>query len=137
MIHRLFWLLTSFALGSASAQAHHSFAMFDQAKVVTWEGTVERFDWSNPHLHLIVNVPPGGSNPALAGKWDLEGASPNIATRQGWNKLSFKAGDRVKVTGNPMRDGTKGGSLKYAVTAAGKTLYHDVERKVAPGSDSK
>ncbi|MEP7311247.1 MAG: DUF6152 family protein [Pseudomonadota bacterium] len=125
-------VLALFTIGLGTAQAHHSFAMFDTDKVVTWEGTVERFDWSNPHLHLIVAVPAAGKDAASAGKWDFEGASPNIASRQGWNKLSFKKGDKIKVTGNPMRDGSKGGSLKFALTADGKVLYHDLDRKVTP-----
>lgn len=36
------------------AQAHHSFAMFDQEKTISVSGTVKDFEWSNPHawIHL-------------------------------------------------------------------------------------
>ena len=64
--------------------------------------------------------------------WDFESAGPNIASRQGWTKLTFKAGDKITVVGNPMKDGSKAGSVKFAKTADGKVLYHDVERKVTP-----
>lgn len=120
-----------------SASAHHSFAMFDSSKVWTWEGTVVEFQWRQPHSHIIVDVPKTGADPALAGRWDFESSSPNIAQRQGWNKGSFKAGDKIKVVGLPMRDGSKGGSLKFAVTTDGKVLYHDINRDVTPENAPK
>lgn len=120
-----------------SASAHHSFAMFDSSKVWTWEGTVVEFQWRQPHSHVIVDVPKTGADPDIAGRWDFESSSPNIAQRQGWNKSSFKPGDKIKVVGLPMRDGSKGGSLKYAVAPDGKVLYHDVNRDVTPENTPK
>ena len=38
------------------ALAHHSFAMFDQAKQVSLKGTVTEFQWTNPHIWIQVNV---------------------------------------------------------------------------------
>ena len=37
------------ATPSVPAFAHHSFAMFDQAKLMTLEGTVHEFQWTSPH----------------------------------------------------------------------------------------
>ena len=37
---------------AAPALAHHSFAMFDQSKIVTLEGTVHEFQWTNPHAWI-------------------------------------------------------------------------------------
>lgn len=31
------------------AAAHHSFAMFDQTKLLNTKGTVSQFRWTNPH----------------------------------------------------------------------------------------
>jgi hypothetical protein len=114
------------------AFAHHSFAMFDGAKTVTWEGVVEKYDWTNPHSHITVVVPPGGKDPSLAGRWDIEGASPNIMLRQGWTKNSFKPGDKITIIGHPLKSGEKGGSLYYAIDKNGKKLYHDVNRNGGP-----
>lgn len=124
-------------LATGSAFAHHSFAMFDNGKVWTWEGRVVELQWQNPHTHVIVDVPAEGNDPFLVGRWDFEAASPNIASRQGWNRGIFKPGDSITVVGYPMRDGTKGASLKYAVTADGKVLYHDVNREVTPENTPK
>ncbi|MBX3563582.1 MAG: hypothetical protein KF730_03290 [Sphingomonas sp.] len=112
----------------APAVAHHSFSMFDQTKTLMWQGTVKEYKWSNPHTHIIIVVP---ANKPMAGTWDIEGASPNIMLRQGWNKGTFKPGDKITVAGHPLRSGEKGASLYYAISPTGQKLYHDVSR--APG----
>jgi hypothetical protein len=117
---------------AAPAHAHHSFAMFDRNKTVTWEGVVEQYNWTNPHSHIIVVVPADAKDPSLAGRWDIEGASPNIMMRQGWTKNSFRPGDKITIVGHPLKDGGKGGSLYYALDKTGKKLYHDVNRSGGP-----
>jgi hypothetical protein len=115
-------------LAAGSAIAHHSFAMFDATKEVTLEGTVTEFRWKNPHTHIVVDVPNGAKAPALPGSWDIECASVAIMTRQGWNKSSFKAGDKIVLVINPLRTGEKAGALVYAIDKSGKKLYPDTER---------
>lgn len=120
------------AVAAVPALAHHSFAMFDQSKMYTWTGTLEEFNWTNPHVHLTVKVPEGAADPATVGRWDIEAASPNIMTRQGWSRNTFKVGDQVTIVGHPLKDGGKGGSLYYAIDKTGKKLFHDVNRKGGP-----
>ena len=43
-------------LTASSALAHHSFAMFDQSKSVTVQGTVKDFRWANPHVFIQLLV---------------------------------------------------------------------------------
>lgn len=117
-----------------SASAHHSFAMFDGTKMVTWSGTVVDYKWSNPHTHITVAIPPSSPDKALVGNWDIEGASPNIMLRQGWTKNTFKPGDKITIVGHPLKDGTKGGSLYYAIAPNGQRLYHDVNRTGGPAA---
>ena len=116
------------ATATLPALAHHSFSMFDHSKAVTVKGTVDGFVWENPHVHFRVIVPAGTQNGAAAGTWDVEGASTNIMFRQGWNRLSIKPGDSITVVGYPLKDGTKGLSLIYAITPAGRKLWQDVNR---------
>jgi hypothetical protein len=126
------------ALAAAgSATAHHSFGMFDSNKELTLEATVVEYRWKNPHTHIIVSVPDGAKDPATAGTWDIESASIAIMTRQGWNKSSFKPGDKIVVVINPLRSGEKGGSLVYAVDKSGRKLYPDTERGGEYSSDAK
>jgi hypothetical protein len=118
---------------SLPAHAHHSFSMFDHARTVTLKGTVESFSWANPHVHITMVVAPASNR--QAGKWEVEGASTNIMFRQGWNRLSLKPGDAITVVGFPLKDGTDGVSLIYAVTPGGKQLWQDVSRpKITPES---
>lgn len=123
-------------VAATAAYAHHSFATFDHKKIYIWEGTVVEYVWRNPHSHIIVNVPKGAKDPATVGTWDIEGGAAIIMTRQGWNKSSYKAGDKIVVVGQPARDGKKAGSLYYAVKD-GKRLYHDVDRRGGPGAQGE
>ena len=126
------------ALAAGAATAHHSFGMFDMNKEVTLEGAaVVEYRWKNPHTHIVITVPDDAKDPATAGTWDIESASIAIMTRQGWNKSSFKAGDKITVIIHPLRSGEKGGALVYAIDKSGRKLYHDTERKGEYPSDAQ
>ena len=84
--------------------AHHSAAMFDDAKVVEKKGVVKELQWTNPHVWLQVVIDESGKKT----EWSLEGGSPNTLSRQGWRATTFKAGDVVTVRFNPMKDGSAG-----------------------------
>lgn len=95
------------------ASAHHSFAMFDQKKLMTLDGTVAEFQWTNPHAFIELAVPVGGKMQ----RWAIELNSPNNLKRQGWRRNSLKRGDHVEVRVAPLRDGKQGGlflDLKFA-----------------------
>ena len=113
--------------------AHHSFAMFDSSRQTTWTGTVVAFRWANPHTFITIDVPATREHPELAGRWSIEGGSPNIMSRQGWTRNSFAVGDPITVVGYPLRDGSRGGSLYYALRN-GTRLYHDVNRNGGPAA---
>ncbi|MEI9892056.1 MAG: DUF6152 family protein [Caulobacteraceae bacterium] len=62
------------SLAAAPAFAHHSFAMFDNQKNVTLDGTVKEFQWTNPHswIQLVVKDASGKDV-----EYSIEGGSPN------------------------------------------------------------
>jgi len=103
------------------AQAHHSFAMYDQNKIVTLNGTVKAFEWSNPHAVVWLLAPAPSGDPVL---WSIElPTGPGNLSRMGWSKRSLNVGDKVSIDINPLRDGRNGGSLKKAlVVESGKVL---------------
>ena len=108
--------------------AHHSFSMFEMDKDVTYKGVVTEYKWINPHVHITVDIKPGpGVDPGTVGTWDIEGGSTNIMGRQGWTRATYKVGDTMEFVGHPMKDGSKGVSLFYAIKD-GKRLYHDIAR---------
>ena len=127
------WRLVAAAVvilvASGTVSAHHSFAMFDQGKLITLKGTVAEYYWINPHGHIILNVAAGpGVDPKTVGEWDIECASTSIMRLQGWSSATLKAGDQVTISANPLKDGNKGASLFYATFPDGKRLYRDIAR---------
>jgi hypothetical protein len=106
-------LLLVFAVWGGAASAHHSFAMFDQAKTTTLVGTVKEVQWTNPHIWVQVLVP--DPKTGAAAEWSIEGGSPNGLTRQGWRRSSIKEGDPIEITIHPLKDGTNGGSMMRAM----------------------
>ena len=106
------------ALLVAPAFAHHSFAMFDQSKVVYLSGTVKQFELVNPHgwLHLAIVNDKGD-----AATWSFEGGSVAQLVALGW-KDSFKDGDKVEVGFRPMKDGSRGGQLMSVKFSSGQRV---------------
>jgi len=109
-------------VGAASpAAAHHSFAMYEPTKTLTFKGTVKSFQWTNPHVVLWILAQPEAGGAAQ--EWSLETTSPGVLTRNGWTRQSLKAGDRVSVTFSPLRDGSRGGGLNsVTLLDTGQTL---------------
>jgi hypothetical protein len=83
--------------------AHHSTADYDLKHPATAAGLVTRFDWSNPHAHILLDV--SGDNGAVE-HWIIEIDSPNALGRMGWTKDSVKPGDRVTCSGARAKDGS-------------------------------
>jgi hypothetical protein len=102
------------ALAAAgAAQAHHSFAMFDQEHPVEIAGTVVEFRYTSPHSFILVDVkgPDGASK-----VWNLEGPSPSILSRDGMSAKTLKPGDELILTIDPLRSGAPGGSWSLIKT---------------------
>ncbi len=112
------------------ALAHHSFAMFDMTKDITIKGTVVEYNFANPHVHVVVRIPEAqGTDPAMVGLWDFECAGgTSIMVRQGWTKITLKAGDPIHAVIHPLKDGNKGGALFYIIKEDGSRLYTDIAR---------
>lgn len=103
------------------AAAHHSFAIYDRTKTLTLTGEVKTFQWTNPHCVIWFSVKPEGGGEAQ--EWGVETTSPGVLTRSGWTRNSLKAGDKVTVVFNPLRDGSHGGGLnQVTVLATGQVL---------------
>lgn len=113
------WLLLAALMVAVPAFAHHSFAMFDMQKEIVYSGTVLEWRWENPHCHIILEVAPGALDPSTVGTWDIEGQAVNIMARQGWNRNTFHPGDKVTLMAHPMKDGSKGASIFFALDKMG------------------
>lgn len=101
------------------AQAHHSFAMFDRTKSLTYPAVISKWENTNPHALIWVYINDANGKPLL---WGLEGPGPKVLLRNGMDKNAAKPGDKITVTINPLKDGRNGGSIEKLVLANGKTI---------------
>lgn len=107
------------ALTSATAWAHHSFAMFDATKDVTLDGTIKDIQWVNPHSWIQL-IAKDSTNTDV--EWSIETGGPAELYRAGWRKSQIKPGDKISILMHPLRDGRPGGSLVSATLADGTKL---------------
>jgi hypothetical protein len=117
-----------FALLSSGADAHHSRALFDVTRNITYRGVVKAYRWQNPHSSLVVTVGADAKDRSTVGTWNIEASSLSIMTAGGWRPNTFKTGDPITVVAHPNKDGSKNILLFYAVMPDGKRLYRAAHR---------
>jgi uncharacterized protein DUF6152 len=116
------------------ASAHHSFAMYDQTKVLVLTGVAHQFIAQANHaeLHFYLIGSDGKLERDKNGQlvdWGVEMAGAAAVAREGITGESFKAGTIFTVHMNPLRTGGNFGSRVGAIykcpwrtpPAAGKT----------------
>ena len=114
---------------SVPLAAHHGAAAFDVGKKVTLKGTVKEWVYSNPHCLLSLDVT--GEDGQVV-HWIAEGQAPNVIFPVGYRRDSFKFGDQVTVTVEPVKNGRPLGRILEAVLADGKTLGPAASAPQAP-----
>jgi hypothetical protein len=102
-------------LGALPAQAHHSFAMYDQTQTLTLTGVVYQFVAQANHaeLHVYLIGPNGKLEKGSDGKphaYGVEMAGAAAVAEQGITSDSLPPGTIVSFKVNPLREGTDFGS---------------------------
>ena len=92
------WLLTT-----GSLSAHHSTAMYDNQNPVTITGTVKKFEWTNPHAFVYLEVKDEKTGKMV--EWEVEMMSLNHLRGYGWTSKTVKQGDSLSATGAPAKSG--------------------------------
>jgi len=82
--------------------AHHSTAMYDMASPITVKGTVKRFEWTNPHAFIFIDVKDEKGNVV---EWEIELMSLNHLRSYGWMRNTVKSGDEISCTGGRAKSG--------------------------------
>jgi hypothetical protein len=101
--------------------AHHSFAAeYDANKPVTLKGVVTKVEWMNPHARFYVDVKDDHGNVV---NWNLELASPNVLSRNGWTRKSLNIGDQVTVEGSLAKDGSKMANARVVTLSDGRRVF--------------
>lgn len=119
------------ALSLAPASfGHHSQAAFDQSREFTFEGTVHRLDWKNPHIYLIVETTDSRGQPMLQ---QIEGLAITQAQVDGLEREALQPGTKVLVRANPNRGG-EGKTIRGldVVTIADGKVHPFYQRKAPP-----
>jgi uncharacterized protein DUF6152 len=106
-------------LASVPLGAHHTGSTLLSETTVTLKGVVKSWLWSNPHCLLTIDVT--GADGQVV-QWVLEQQAPNSIYPEGYRKNSFKAGDEVTVTINPVKNGRPYGRIAQVVLADGTTF---------------
>jgi len=92
------WILTT-----GSLSAHHSTAMYDSQNPVTISGTVKKFEWTNPHAFVYLEVKDEKTGKVV--EWEVEMMSLNHLRGYGWTSKTVKQGDTLSATGAPAKSG--------------------------------
>jgi hypothetical protein len=123
-------LLVSVLGTSTAAVAHHSFsAEFDVGRPVTLVGTVQDFEWTNPHAWIHIEVADAAGATQV---WAVEMLGVNSLVRQGLTPRTLKTGDKLTITGYGARNGTTtANATTVSRTDTGEALYDTAP----PGED--
>jgi len=90
------------AVLGATAAAHHSISgMYDNARQRTFEARVAEFQFVNPHPYVVVAADPDATGTEQRYKLEMDNRHELVDI--GISAETFKAGDRVVVTGSVSR----------------------------------
>ena len=97
-------LTLGLALSGASEPllAHHSTSMYEMGAPITLTGVVKRFEWTNPHAFIYLDVKDDKGN---VQEWAIEMMSLNHLKSYGWVRDLVKPGDVISCTGGAARSG--------------------------------
>jgi hypothetical protein len=96
--------LTGLGLAGASAPllAHHGTGMYDMSHPVTVTGVVKRFEWTNPHAYIYLDVKDDKGNVV---EWQVEMMALNHLKSYGWARGTVQPGDVISCTGGSAKSG--------------------------------
>jgi Family of unknown function (DUF6152) len=128
--YRAALLSTALMMASAPLLAHHSAAMFDRTKKVTVHGTVVKFQYVQPHSWIDVMTIDDSGKEQL---WAFEGGAPIQMKMVGLTPDVLKVGDKITITGHPLRDGRSAAAFIELTLANGK-VYNTKPKGGYPGA---
>ena len=99
-----------------SVRAHHAFAAeFDVNKPIKFEGTLKKWEMTNPHSWFHVEI--------KGTMWMIEGGSPNQLIRQGVTKNTVAIGTQLIIEGYLAKDGTNKAVGRNFILPDGSRLF--------------
>ena len=107
--------LAAFALPAA---AHHSFAIYDMAQNIEFDGVVETLKMRNPHMSMTLTVTNADGTKKTINF--VEGAPANMIVRMGLNPADVAVGKPIKAIGAPRKDDPNAYFLKAIILPDGR-----------------
>jgi hypothetical protein len=106
-------------LTSVQVLAHHSTAMYNMATPVTVTGTVKKFEWTNPHAFIYLEVK---DEKGQTVEWEVEMMSLNHLRGYGWVRNTVKPGDVISCTGGAAKSGAPSMISSFMKLADGRMI---------------
>ena len=110
---------TALMMTPAFGLGHHSTAMYDMNNPVTVTGVVKRFEWTNPHAFIFLDVKDEKGNVL---EWEVEMMSLNHLRNFGWTRNTVKPGDVISATGGSAKNGSPSMISSYMKLADGRQI---------------
>ncbi len=115
----VFALAAGVLIASVPLFADHGNSAFDTGKRTTMKGTVTEWFWANPHCFLKFDVKDDSDTVV---HWVAETTNAPDMIERGWSKQSFKPGDEITVTVEPVKNGKPVGRVLQVILPNGQTL---------------
>ena len=114
------WVAVASLLTAAgAARAHHSAAAEYWGEVKTWQGTITRFAWINPHSWVYFDLT--GADGKVA-HWECEGSAPGGLMRSGWTRETLRPGMAVTIEGYPAKVRPQGCKVRAIILPSGRRM---------------
>lgn len=89
-------------VSSMPLAGHHSTTMYNMASPTTVTGVVKKFEWTNPHAYIYLEVKGDDGKVAV---WTIEMMSLNHLKSYGWTRKTVAEGDVISCTGGAAKSG--------------------------------
>ena len=117
---------------SLSCRAHHSFAVYDFATEIEFEGIVDTLSFRNPHMSMtLLQMTAQGEQKTIN---FVEGAPANMLVRLGLKPDMIKPGTKIKAIGSPRKDNPQAFFLKAVILEDGRRFSALPSQSRAPAA---
>jgi len=105
-------------VAAGSLSAHHRWPV-DMSTLVTVQGTVVAFTWSNPHPMIQLDVV---NDAGEVERWQIGGPATNRMTPNGWDRDTLQGGEEITGIGYQFTDGSRIIRLERIIFADGREM---------------
>ena len=124
-------MIVGLMLVSAAALIAQAKPDYDTSKQLKLDATITRFELTDMHAQIFFDAK---DDKGTVQHWTVEADNVNTDYRfeygndQGWNRLTFQAGDNVSITLNPSKEGAKGTGLLLRADWEGQNSVFRVKK---------